>query len=59
VTDAACYFTCLGCDLVGSEDKTAEKHTKATNHMTLTGIDPAALARIRARLLEEDGSADG
>jgi hypothetical protein len=58
-TTAAVFWTCLGCLTLGETDRTAEKHTKATKHMTLTGIDPAALARIRARLLEEDGSADG
>lgn len=44
------YWTCLICDLIGSEDKTAEKHTKTTGHTTVTGADVAALARIRERV---------
>lgn len=44
---AAVYFTCLACTLVGDTDRTAEQHTRATGHTTITGVDPEALARMR------------
>lgn len=43
----AVYWTCIACDLIGDKDTTAEKHTRATGHTTLTGTDPEALARMR------------
>lgn len=44
------HWTCLACTLVGDTDRTAEQHTRRTGHTTLTGTDPAALARMWERV---------
>jgi hypothetical protein len=50
---AAVFWTCIACTTIGDTDKSAETHTRKTGHTTLTGIDPAVLARVRARITGE------
>jgi hypothetical protein len=47
VSGVPIHWTCADCDLVGNTDGTAEKHTKTTGHMTMSGTDPERLANMR------------
>lgn len=50
MTAAACYWTCTACLTLGDTDKTAEQHTRATGHATITSASADTLARMRAQI---------
>lgn len=50
------YWCCAVCSTIGDCDKTAEAHTRATTHTTLTGTSPDALARMLGTTCVESAS---